>query len=283
MDAVRLLAEYGRRHAAGRAGGGWSQLASLFTADGLIVFHGIPAPPMHGRAEIEEGFRTRGPDDDLVLGDGSGAPRGAVKAVYGWRTTPDLVDGSIRITPRHGRIARLDVIALPGGPQLPRERRAVRAIIVAPGPALLLVRHTESPPPPPLERLSWWVAPGGGIGDGEPEEDALRRELAEEAGIGDGFSIGPCLLERRHTFVWDGRPIRQHERFRLVRVDRATAQRPRLDAAALAAEGIDAHRWWTLDAMRKSPAEAFVPRRLAEFVERFLRDGPPATPADPGV
>ena len=50
------------------------------------------------------------------------------------------------------------------------------------------------------------------VDPGENDEEALRRELLEEAGL-EEFVIGPMIHAREHTFPWDARLIHQRERF----------------------------------------------------------------------
>jgi 8-oxo-dGTP pyrophosphatase MutT (NUDIX family) len=84
----------------------------------------------------------------------------------------------------------------------------VRAVVLDPGDRVLLVRFE-------FEQWIGWATPGGGVDKGETDEVALRRELAEEAGL-EGFPLGPLVWKRTHLFElaeWDG----QVERYYLVR------------------------------------------------------------------
>jgi 8-oxo-dGTP diphosphatase len=155
-----------------------------------------------------------------------------------------------------------------------RIRPAVRAVVLDPADRILLVRFEF-----PTRRV--WGTPGGGIDEGESPEDAIRRELAEEAGL-DGVELGPWIWTREHVFpfesgLWDG----QAERFVLVRTH-AFEPAPRFTAEQLLAEYVTGMRWWTLAELEASD-ETFAPRRLPELVAALLRDGPPGEPVDVGV
>jgi double-stranded uracil-DNA glycosylase len=140
----------------------------------------------------------------------------------------------------------------------PTERRAVRAIVLDAESRVLLVRFQH-----PVSGHAWWAAVGGGIDPGETDEQALRRELREEAGL-EGFEIGPLIHEREVNIPWERRLLHQFERFYVVRVDRHEPA-PTID---MGAEGVTEVRWWTL-AELDDPPEEVVPRDLPQLVRRL--------------
>jgi TDG/mug DNA glycosylase family protein len=140
----------------------------------------------------------------------------------------------------------------------PVEREAVRGLVLDADNRVLLTRFEH-----PVGGHAWWATVGGGVDPGEDDEAALRRELAEEAGLAD-FELGPVVHTREHTFPWDRRLIHQRERFYLVRVHAHEAV-PTIDVVP---EGITEVRWWTL-AELAAPAEEVVPADLPELVRRL--------------
>jgi TDG/mug DNA glycosylase family protein len=135
----------------------------------------------------------------------------------------------------------------------PVPRRAVRALLVDSERRILLMQWRR---PGAL----WWVTPGGGVEDGESDEQALRRELLEETGL-RGQEIGPVVFERTHVLPGTRRLVEQTDRFYVVRVDRLDVE-PTID---LAAENLTGHRWWTMDEL-ETTGERVSPSNLAELV-----------------
>jgi 8-oxo-dGTP pyrophosphatase MutT (NUDIX family) len=157
------------------------------------------------------------------------------------------------------------------GKAIPDLRIAARAIVLDPEDRVLLVLFLDS-----HSGHRWWATPGGALDARETHEDALRRELVEEAGI--EAEVGPCVWTREHVHNWGERFIRQVERYYVVRVGSSEVA-PQLD---LAEEGVHELRWWTLAELEASP-EDFAPRRLAALLRDLLDRGPPAEPFDAGV
>jgi TDG/mug DNA glycosylase family protein len=137
----------------------------------------------------------------------------------------------------------------------PAVRQAVRGLVIDADRRVLLVRFEH-----PVSRHSWWATAGGGVEPGETDEQALRRELLEEAGLRE-FELGPLVHSREHTFPWAASIVHQDERFYLVRVGRHDAV-PTIDVAA---EGVTDVRWWSLDELERT-TERIVPAALAALV-----------------
>ncbi len=151
----------------------------------------------------------------------------------------------------------------------PAPRYATRAAVVDARDRLLLYRFVSP------GGVSFWATPGGGVEAGESEEAAIRRELREEVGLHD-VELGPCIWERTDKFIWRG-VNEQVERFYLVRVESPEVA-PEAD---LSEEGMEEHRWWTLDELARTTDE-MTPRRLPELFAALLADGPPRAPVDAG-
>ena len=155
----------------------------------------------------------------------------------------------------------------------PRLRRATRAVVLDEDDRILLVRFNA-----PDREV--WLTTGGGVEEGESDEDAIRRELLEEAGLAE-FELGPLIWTRTviqplDGGLWDG----QSERFYLVRT-RSFDPVPGLSWTELQAEGMTAVRWWTL-AELETAQTLFAPRRLPSLLRGLLAAGPPGMPVDVG-
>ena len=150
----------------------------------------------------------------------------------------------------------------------------MRAVVLDPDDRILLVRFA-------FPAGDVWATPGGGIDEGESAEQAIRRELGEEAGL-EEVELGPWIWIREHVFPFlDGKWDGQSEQFVFVRTE-LFEPAPRFTPEQLVAEYVAELRWWTLPELLAS-AEAFAPRRLPELLAALLRDGPPEEPLDVGV
>lgn len=161
--------------------------------------------------------------------------------------------------------------------QEPVVRHAVRAIVLDRTDRILLFKAFSDP-----DRSQYfWITPGGGVAEGESDEVALRRELAEEAGL-HAFEIGPCIWVREHVFPLPttGQLLRQRERFYLVRVDSHEVDISGWDEfeRKFMAEPC----WWTVDEIVVS-TDSFAPNRLAHFLGAVIAGRIPDEPTDTGI
>ncbi len=157
----------------------------------------------------------------------------------------------------------------------PELRVAARAVVLDPDDRILLVYFRS-----PTTGGTWWATPGGALDPGETHEEAVRRELREEAGI-VADELGPCIWEREAVFEWGRRLVRQVERYFLVRVESAELA-PQFTREQLEDEGLYDIRWWGLDELEAADV-VFAPRRLPELVRELIKSGPPAEPIDADV
>lgn len=148
------------------------------------------------------------------------------------------------------------------------KRKSCRAILLTPDNEVLLIKIGTT-----LEGWVGWITPGGGLDEGESEEQGLRRELAEELGI-DSFDIAGKIWSRSHQFIWNGRQIYQDEVFFLIRVDKfEPVARHLTDIERAEFKGM---QWWPIAEMETS-GERFAPAKLALHLKDILSQGIPKT------
>jgi ADP-ribose pyrophosphatase YjhB (NUDIX family) len=148
-------------------------------------------------------------------------------------------------------------------------RVAARVLLLDPSGRVLLVRFEDR-----VTDYAWWATPGGGVQPGESLEEAARREVREETGLGD-LSLGPIVWLREFEFTWRDLRYRQTEHIFAARVDEFE---PTLDGfESYELDLLPEHRWWSVDEIERS-RERFGPRRLGGLLRELLTDGFPPQP-----
>ena len=154
----------------------------------------------------------------------------------------------------------------------PTVRHAARVVLLDGDGRVLLVRLS-------YRGRSWWCAPGGGLEGGETHPEAAKREVAEETGF-HLSELGPWVWSREQTFRFEGRLVRQIERYFLARVPAFEARPANL--GDVEAGFFDGLRWWTLPEL-EGCAEGFAPADLPDLIRRLVEEGPPEEPVAVGV
>src|SRR5438552_449454 len=157
---------------------------------------------------------------------------------------------------------------------MPVLRPAVRLILFDNANRLLLVRFEDS-----SRQVSWWAAPGGGLKPGENYEEALKREVFEEAGH-HLLDPGSWIWTREHVIELERQRFRQQERFYSTRTDAFEPVSQGLEPVETA--HVRSLRWWTLSELEATQDE-LSPRELPRLIRRLLKGGPPREPIQVGV
>jgi len=162
-------------------------------------------------------------------------------------------------------------------PSLPR-RTSARVLLLDEHDRVLMVKVRNdgaivvpgSPAPP-----EFWVLVGGGVDPGESWEEAARREVFEETGLGE-IDLGPCVWTLDREVLWTGRPVRIIERYFLARLP--SGARTEIDRHGMRQSEHVAprrYRWWSQEEMAAADGrEAFRPPGLPLLLADVLRDPP---------
>ena len=155
------------------------------------------------------------------------------------------------------------------------ERNAVRALLVDPSHALLLIRLYV----PDTQRYVW-LTPGGGREGAESELEGLKREILEETGQQIDPTQAQPVWHRSQEFVFRGEHILQHETYFWLPTERfepSLQHNPDEREAALLEEA----RWWSFSDIVASD-EYFAPRNLGLLLTDLARQGLPSKPITVG-
>lgn len=146
-------------------------------------------------------------------------------------------------------------------------------MVLDPNDRVLLINAKD--PAGPSER-DWWEIPGGGVDPGETTQDAVRRELWEEAGIANA-EIGPCIWVQAVEFTFGGWRFEQDEWVHVVRCD-GTAEGPK-GLESLESLAFGDQRWWHLDELMDQRPRT-IPYRMTEFLPALVSGAVPSSPID---
>lgn len=158
-----------------------------------------------------------------------------------------------------------------------RQRQAVRAMLLTDDECVLMLRLKNS-------RGAFWIAPGGGVDDGESDHEALHRELFEETGL-EAPPIGPLIWTRQTSYILNEHTphavqVLQSERYFLVPVQRFEAHAHNMPQET-ERDWFQNFGWMSAGDIERSD-ERFLPTTLAHYLRLLTTDGAPTLPVDVG-
>lgn len=154
------------------------------------------------------------------------------------------------------------------------KRKAARVVVLNTSDQVFLIRALD-----PANRSTppWWELPGGGIDPGETSEQAVLRELREEAGIVDA-TVGPVVWTQHVEFDFGGYHFDQDEVIHLAWTDQHHIGTPG-GLEFLEAQAFLGSRWWPAHEVYQSN-EPFLPPGLPSLLRPLVDGPPPPEPLD---
>ncbi|MCA9333808.1 NUDIX domain-containing protein [Candidatus Saccharibacteria bacterium] len=151
------------------------------------------------------------------------------------------------------------------------KRHTVRAILLNSSNQLYLMKIkpnnvSEKDAKPGRE---FWVTIGGEVEDKESDEDALRRELYEEAGIRSAMIHQPAAWYGEIVLNCNGKEVLFCEHFFIVNVASDVISQDGL--LEHEREVFSDHKWWRMDELKQSN-EVFVPRNVFELLTKIVNN-----------
>lgn len=150
------------------------------------------------------------------------------------------------------------------GPTNALVRWAAKVLLVDQQDRVLLFRGWDPARP---EDGFWWMAPGGGVDDGETADEGARREVLEETGL-VLTEIGPIVHHRTAEFSFGGRAFVAEEDYFVVRVEHFEISRA--GWTELEREVMVEDRWWPI-AELEATGDVVYPENIVDLCRRFGR------------
>lgn len=153
-------------------------------------------------------------------------------------------------------------------------RTAARVVLLDSSDRIFLINAID---PYDSAKGDWWEIPGGGMEGNEASEDAVRRELREEAGVDDA-EIGPVIWTQQVEYDFAGMHFAQDEFLHIARWT-GTEQKP-LQLEYFEALAFRGAYWWPLDELLAAEGIKTLPPRLREFLPAIVGGDIPSEPID---
>lgn len=154
-------------------------------------------------------------------------------------------------------------------------RDSVRAIALTNDGRVLLFNCLDERPVDPSRPwlLDYWVTPGGGVKEGESVEQALKRELLEEAHM--TVAVGAQVASRVRPLEIKGRLVESRESYFIVRPESEVIDSR--DMTENERKSFVEAKWWSMVELQSSGV-VVLPPGLSALLARLISGEVPSEP-----